>query len=79
MMWMALVLFYGLAKGFREVIKKKSLEKNTIIEVLFFYTLISFLMVTPDVENAWGITWEQCGFTALKSLIISAKLLPKMN
>ena len=68
-MWMALVLFYGLAKGFREVIKKKSLEKNTIIEVLFFYTLISFLMVTPDVENAWGITWEQCGFTALKSLI----------
>lgn len=69
-MWMALVLFYGLAKGFREVIKKKSLEKNTIIEVLFFYTLISFLMVTPDVENAWGITWEQCGFTALKSLII---------
>ncbi|MGN0471451.1 MAG: EamA family transporter [Lachnospiraceae bacterium] len=67
---MALVLFYGLAKGFREVIKKKSLEKNTIIEVLFFYTLISFLMVTPDVENAWGITWEQCGFTALKSLII---------
>ncbi len=70
MMWMALVLFYGLAKGFREVIKKKSLEKNTIIEVLFFYTLISFLMVTPDVENAWGITWEQCGFTALKSLII---------
>lgn len=70
MMWMALVLFYGLAKGFREVIKKKSLEKNTIIEVLFFYTLISFLMVTPDVENAWGITWEQCGFTALKSLVI---------
>lgn len=69
-MWMALVLFYGLAKGFREVIKKKSLEKNTIIEVLFFYTLISFLMVTPDVENAWGITWEQCGFTALKSLVI---------
>lgn len=69
-MWMVLVLFYGLAKGFREVIKKKSLEKNTIIEVLFFYTLISFLMVTPDVKNAWGITWEQCGFTALKSLVI---------
>lgn len=69
-MWMLLVLFYGLAKGFREIIKKKSLEKNTIMEVLFFYTLISFLMVVPDVKNAWGINLEQSGWIALKSFVI---------
>lgn len=70
MNWILLVLFYGIAKGLREVVKKKSLAKNTVIEVLFFYTLLSFLMVLPDAGNAWGITWAQAGWIALKSFFI---------
>lgn len=52
MIWMLLVLTYGLLKGGREIAKKKALKKNTVIEVLFFYTLLSFLMVTPDIKVA---------------------------
>lgn len=67
---MLLVLFYGVSKGAREIVKKKSLQKNTVLEVLFYYTLISFLMVVPDVGNAVGINWEQAGWIAVKSFVI---------
>ena len=40
--WMALVLLYGTLKGIRDVIKKKALDKSSVIEVLFFYTLILY-------------------------------------
>ena len=55
MVWMLLVLLYGLLKGTREIVKKKSLEKSTVIEVLFFYTLFSFLILLPDGRNAGGV------------------------
>ena len=35
MLWAGLVLFYGIVKGFRDVVKKKALTKNTVMEVLF--------------------------------------------
>ncbi|MBO4391557.1 MAG: EamA family transporter [Lachnospiraceae bacterium] len=44
MFWMLLVLLYGLLKGAREIAKKKAMEKSTMLEVLFFYTLFSFLL-----------------------------------
>ena len=46
---MLLTLFYGLVKGLREIVKKKSLEKSTVMEVLFFYTLIGFVLLLPDI------------------------------
>ncbi len=69
-MWMLLVLAYGLLKGARDLIKKKSLEKSTVLEVLFMYTLLSFLMVTPEIPKAGGMTLPQYGWVALKSFII---------
>lgn len=69
-MWMLLVLFYGVMKGAREIVKKKSLEKNTVIEVLFFYTLISFLMVTPEITQAGGLSAMQLFWIAVKSFVI---------
>ncbi|MDO4563248.1 MAG: EamA family transporter [Clostridia bacterium] len=50
--WVILVLIYGLAKGFREALKKKALEKNSILEVLFFYTFIAFLFILGDAKEA---------------------------
>ena len=87
MLWISLVLVYGLLKGLREIAKKKALDKNTVIEVLFFYTLISFLLVVPSAGEAIGtergkllpIAFKSfiifvawmCGFKAIKKMPIS--------
>jgi len=70
MIWMLLVLLYGVLKGFREVVKKKSLEKSTVMEVLFLYTLLGFLMVVPTYKSVMGLTGKQYLYVAIKSFII---------
>lgn len=70
MIWMLCTLFYGLAKGAREICKKKALLKNGVMEVLFFYTLLSFVMVVPEVRNAGGLAYWQYLLIALKSFVI---------
>lgn len=70
-MWILLVLLYGLLKGGREIVKKKSLEQNSVLEVLIVYTLLSFVFVLPGAKNA--IEMENFLFLlpiAFKSLII---------
>lgn len=69
-MWIALVGLYGVIKGVRDIIKKKSLERNSAIEVLFFYTFLSFLFVTPGAVEAAEINMKYMGFIILKSFII---------
>lgn len=69
-MWIALVCVYGILKGVRDVIKKKAMEKNSAMEVLFFYTFISFLFVAPEVKNAISIDFHNIGFIMIKSAII---------
>ena len=54
-MWMLLVLFYGVLKGIREIVKKMALKKNSVIEVLFFYTFLAFLFVIPQAKAAGGL------------------------
>ncbi|HIT85431.1 MAG TPA: hypothetical protein IAA60_05945, partial [Candidatus Ornithomonoglobus intestinigallinarum] len=51
-MWIALVSLFGILKGFRELVKKKALEKNSTVEVLFFYTFVSFIFVLPEAKSA---------------------------
>ena len=43
-MWIALVIIYGLFKGIRDITKKKAMQISSMIEVLFVYTLLSFIM-----------------------------------
>ena len=50
-LWILLILLYGIFKGLREVLKKKSIEKHSVIEVLFFYTLFAFFMTIPFSVN----------------------------
>lgn len=69
-MWMMQVLLYGLLKGAREIIKKKSLNRSSVLEVLFFYTLFGFLLVSPDIRNAGGVAAPQMGLIVLKSFVI---------
>ena len=70
MTWVLLVLAYGLIKGMREVLKKKALEKNTTLEVLFLYTLLSFIMVIPEIRGAFHEETSTLIIVALKSLAI---------
>ena len=70
MLWIILVLIYGLIKGMREVLKKKALERNTTLEVLLMYTILSFLIVTPEIRNAGGVEPRVMLFVAIKSLAI---------
>lgn len=69
-MWMALVLLYGLLKGAREIVKKKSLQYSSVMEVLFFYTLFAFLMVLPDAKRAMGVPLEKMVWIFGKSFVI---------
>lgn len=70
MLWMLLTLFYGVVKGLREIVKKKSLEKSTVMEVLFFYTLIGFVMLLPDVGEVSVVEPSLMLMVALKSFVI---------
>ncbi len=70
MLWVLLVLLYGILKGAREILKKKALEKNSTIEVLFMYTLLSFVIVLPDMKNAMGLETKFYFYIALKSFVI---------
>lgn len=70
MSWMVLVLFFGLSKGAREICKKKAMQKSSMMEVLFLYTLLSFLLVLPDIGNAGGVALPTLGWIAVKSFVI---------
>ena len=50
--WALLVGVFGIIKGVREIVKKKALSKNSVIEVLFFYTLLGFVILLPDGPRA---------------------------
>ena len=70
MVWVSLVLLYGILKGVREILKKKALGRNTVMEVLFAYTLLSFLILVPTAPKASGLTLTQYGLVAIKSFVI---------
>ncbi len=69
-MWMALVLLYGLLKGTREIVKKKSLQYSSVMEVLFFYTLFAFIMVLPSMKQALNMKWDLLIWVFAKSCVI---------
>ncbi|MCR5760465.1 MAG: DMT family transporter [Sphaerochaetaceae bacterium] len=69
-MWIALVAFYGIAKGIRETIKKKALETNSVLEVLVVYTVISFIFCLPQAPQAMGLEGIQYLWIAVKAFFV---------
>ena len=70
MIWILLTLVYGLLKGGREIIKKKAMDRNSVMEVLLIYTLIGFLIVVPRAPHAMGMEPYQYGLVLIKSFSI---------
>ena len=70
MWWIFLVLFYGILKGVREVVKKKAMTKSTVMEVLFVYTFLAFIFVLPQAKDARGLEFKFYFYIALKSFVI---------
>lgn len=69
-MWVWLVLLYGVLKGVREIVKKKALEENSTIEVLFMYTFLSFVLVLPSAGVSMGARPPFYFYIGLKSFVI---------
>lgn len=69
-MWMLLVLVYGLLKGFREIAKKKAMDRNSVMEVLVIYTILSFILVIPSAPKAGGLEPHFYIWIAVKSFFI---------
>ncbi len=78
-MWIALILFYGIFKGFREALKKKAMENRSVAEVLFFYTLFAFLLVIPFSQDAFSVSWRAHVLIFLKSFVIFLAWICALN
>ena len=71
MSWIFLVILYSVIKGIREVLKKKSLHINTLGEVLFFYTLLGFILIIPTcTKDVFNITLSQFFMMLAKSSVV---------
>ena len=69
-MWVLLTAFYGLAKGARDGLKKKALEKGGVMEVLFLYTALAFLLTIPFSRDIFGIPPIYYLWIFIKSFVI---------
>ena len=80
-LWVILILIYGIFKGLREGLKKKAMETNSIVEVLFFYTLFAFLMTIPMSISAdlFDVSLKYHLVLVVKSGIIFAAWLCALN
>ncbi len=76
MNWILFTLIFGICKGVREGIKKKSLEKSPLFEVLFLYTLIGFIFIIPISHNVFDMPTMYYFYIFIKSsLVFSAWIL----
>ena len=75
-LWILFVALFGIFKGLREPIKKKALQQDSLLGVLFIYTLIGFIMVLPTAHDIFNLTPIVFLFITVKSLsVFSAWIL----
>ena len=68
--WIFLVFIYAVFRGIRDSVKKKALMKNSTFEVLFFYTLLSFVFVLPASKGLDSVGIRYHGIIFFKSLCV---------
>lgn len=77
--WAWLILLYGIVKGLREALKKKAMETNSVLEVLFFYTLFAFLMIIPFSHDVFSVSFKYHIVLIVKAGIIFLAWLCALN
>lgn len=78
-LWIFLILLYGIFKGLREALKKKAMETNSILEVLFFYTFFAFLLTIPFSRDILSVSLEYHIAILIKSFAIFVAWLCALN
>ena len=74
-LWILPVFLYALLKGSREGMKKAALKKNRSTEILFFYTLIGFLLILPFSAGALTLPPRYIIYAFLKAAVVCAAWL----
>ncbi|MDD4689269.1 MAG: DMT family transporter [Eubacteriales bacterium] len=69
-LWVIFVLIYSLLKGSREAMKKMAVKKSSSTEILFFYTLIGFIITIPFSQNAFALKPLFIFFAFIKALAV---------
>lgn len=70
MSWVLMTLTYGLLKGARDIVKKESLKRSSVVEVLFFYTLFAFLICIPVSNDIASVDVRFLPAIFIKSFVI---------
>ena len=70
--WIMFTFLYAIFNGMFQCAKKKSLEKNTIYEVLAYFSTIAFFVVAVTSKNVFEIEASYIFTILLKSIIIIA-------
>lgn len=69
-LWIVFIILYGIFKGIREPIKKKTLEKCDMLSALFMYTFVGFLMSVPLTRGSLLMSPYMFFMVAIKSFVI---------
>lgn len=69
-LWIVFIILYGIFKGLREPIKKAALKRNGVLETLFMYTFLGFIMSVFSVKDVFSLSLDCYIIIFIKSLII---------
>lgn len=69
-LWILFVFIYSLLKGSREGMKKAALKKSSANEILFFYTLIGWIITLPSLAEALALEPVYIFFAFIKAAVV---------
>lgn len=69
-LWVIFVVIYAVLKSSRDCMKKASLKRSSLYEVLFFYTLIGLLFALPSLAEAVKLAPTLIFYVFLKSVVV---------
>ena len=69
-LWIIFVVIYSFLKSSRDCMKKASLKRSSLYEVLFFYTLIGLILALPYFSEAIALSPKYIFFIFIKSAVV---------
>lgn len=71
-LWVFFIFIYSFLKGSRDAMKKAALKKSSSDEILFFYSLLGFILILPFSGNAFSTPGIYIFYSFLKALIVAS-------